>query len=170
MTEYPDAPVIFNKACEEALVRKGFVVISADHVVAYASSRGLLLRDVTRLKASEIGRDLKADMVLYSEIRTWESHYAVLNTKVHVAGTSRLVETATDALVWYDAWNLEQDSSNHNNNGLLGLLVNAAVDAVANSAFDACSSLGAQAGVQSISTLPEPGFAPADARPSQAVR
>ena len=169
-TEHPDAPLIFNKACEEALARKGFVVIGADQVVTYAAARGVLLHEITTRKASEIGRDLKADMVLYSTIDTWESKYVVLNTKARVAGSSRLVETATDALVWYDAWCFEKDSSNGNNNGLVGLLVSAAVDAVANSAFDACAMLGTQAAGVTVGTTPQPGFAPPESRPGTRPR
>jgi hypothetical protein len=169
-TEHPDAPVIFNKACEDALKKKGFEVISADQVVTYAASRGLLLGDVAKLKASEIGGDLKADLVLFSSISTWESKYVVVNTQARVAGVSRLLEASTDALVWHYAWNLQQDSSNNNNNGVIGLLVNAAVAAVANSAFDACARLGAQAGAVTVTSIPQPGFAPADSRPPPAVR
>jgi len=164
-TEHPDAPVIFNKACEEALTKNNFVVISADKVVTYASSRGVLLSNLSKLKASEIGKDLKADMVLYSEIDTWESKYVVLNTKVHVAGTSRMIETTTDAVVWHYKWDFQKDSSNGNNNGILGLLISAAVDAVVNSAVDACGNLGNEAGGQTVNTLPTPGFAPDGLRP-----
>lgn len=163
-TEQPDAPVIFNKACEEALAKKGFQVISADHVVAYAASRGMLLNAVAGLKASELGKDLKADMVLFSDIDTWKSTYVVLNTKVQVSGTSRLVETSTDALVWRYIWNFQQDSSSGNND-LVGMLVSAAVSAVANSAFDACNALGTQAATQTVNTMPQPSIAPADSRP-----
>jgi hypothetical protein len=164
-TEHPDASVVFNKACEEALAKKGFDVIAADEVVTYASSRGLLLGDVAKLKSSEIAKDLKADMVLYSVINTWDSEYVVLNTRVHVSGTSRLVEAGTEALVWRYTWDLRQDSSSGNSGGVVGLLVGAAVTAVANSAFDACADLGAQAAGVTVSSLPQPGFAPEGSRP-----
>jgi hypothetical protein len=164
-TAHPDAPVIFNKACQEALTKKGFVVITADQVVTYASSRGLLLKDVTDMKAGEIGKDLKADLVLYSNIDNWGSTFAVLNTQVRVSGISRLIETSTEALVWQHNWDLVQDSGNGNNNGIVGLLVSAAVSAVANSAFDACSSLGTQAGTITVNSMPCPGFAPACSKP-----
>lgn len=164
-TDHPDAPVIFNKACEEALTAKGFKVISADRVVAYASSEGILLNHIAELKASEIGKALKADMVLYSAIDVWESKYVVMNTSVRVAGMSRMVEASTDALVWHYQWDLRKDSSDGNNNGIIGLLVNAAVSAVVNSAMDASAKLGEQAGSQTVRSLPYPGIAPADSRP-----
>lgn len=163
-TEHPDAPVIFNQACEEALKKKGFDVVSADKVVAYTSSRGLLLSDVTKLKASQLGKDFNADMVLYSDITKWESSYAVLNTKVCVAGTSRMIESSTDSLVWHYSWLFMKDSSSGNNN-VIGMLVSAAVDVVANSMFDAVSRLGTQAGTATVNSLPKPGFAPSTLKP-----
>ncbi|WP_372808580.1 GNA1162 family protein [Pontiella sp.] len=164
-TEHPDASIIFNQACQAALEKKGFEVISADKVVAYASAEGLLLRDIAEFKASRIGRDLGADMVLYSDINTWESTYVLLNTQVTVAGTSRLMETTTDALIWNFTWTLKKDSNSGNNNGLIGMLVGAAVDAVANSMFDAVTGLGQQAATATVDSLPQPGFAPKGSMP-----
>lgn len=164
-TDHPDAPVVFNKACEEALTAKGFKVISADRVVTFASSQGILLNNIAELKASEIGKALNADMVLYSAIDVWESKYVVLNTRVRVAGMSRMVEASTDSLVWHYQWDFQKDSSDGNNNGVLGMLINAAVSAVVNSAVDASALLGAQAGSQTVGSLPYPGMAPADSRP-----
>lgn len=159
-TDHPEASIVFNKSCEEALRKKGFEVISADQVVTYASSRGVLLSDVTARKASEIGRDLKADMVLYASINTWETMYIVIKSASTVAGTSRLVETSTDSLVWYYNWNFRKESGSGGNSGLIGMLVDAAVTAVLNSAFDECSNLGTQAGTVTINSIQHPGFAP----------
>lgn len=159
-TDHPDASIVLNKSCEEALRKKGFEVINADQVVTYASSCGVLLSDVTARKASEIGRDLKADMVLYSSIDTWETKYIVIKSASIVAGTSRLVETSTDSLVWRFNWNFQKESGNGGNNGLFGMMIDAAVTAVANSIFDECSNLGAQAGIVTVNSMPQPGFAP----------
>ena len=158
-TEKPDASIVFNKACEETLRKNGFEVISADQVVTYASANGVLLHDVTSSKASEIGNDLDADMVLYSEINTWETKYIVLNTTSIVSGVSRLTETSTDSVLWRYDWTFQQKSSG-SNNGLIGMLVEAAVTAVVNSAFDECSRLGQQAAIVTVNSMPQPGIAP----------
>ena len=47
----------------------------------------------------------------------------------------------------------------------LGALVNAAVTAIANSAFDKYNRLGEQAAQFSVGTLPSPGFAPREHAP-----
>jgi hypothetical protein len=158
-TDHPEASIVFNKAVEEALTKRGFEVISADRVVTYASARGLSLVDLPKRKASEVGRDLKADMLLYSDIEIWKTQYAVIKSASVVAGTSRLVETPTDALVWHYAWRLQNESGS-GGGGLGGLLADALVTAVASSAMDVCAGLGMQAAQITVSSLPAPGYAP----------
>lgn len=157
-TDNPEASIIFDKACEEALRRKGFQVISADQVVTYTSARGLSIRELSGRKASEIGRDLKADMLLYTQISHWKTEYVIIQGRSVVAGRSRLVEVSTDALVWRLPWQFAQQSGN--GGGGLGILLDAAVTALANSAFDRCSQLGEHAARYSVDTLPLPGVAP----------
>ena len=157
-TDHPEASIVFDKACEEALRKKGFEVISADQVVTYASGRGLPLHELTGRKASEVGRDLRADMLFYTEITNWKTTYILVQGKSEVSGKSRLVEVATDALVWKLHWKLVDESGG----GGLGALVSAAVTALANSAFDKCNRLGEDAAHFAVGTLPRPGFAPQD--------
>ena len=159
-TDHPEAPVVFNKACEEALRRHGFEVVSADQVVTYASARGIPLMELAGCKASEIGTDLKADMILYSDLDTWRTKYVVLKSATVVAGSSRLVEASTDGLVWSFAWRFQQESGN-GGGGLLGAAIDATATAIAHSAFDTCSRLGERAASETVGTLPRPGFAPA---------
>ncbi len=158
-TQKPEASIVFNKACEEALKKKGFEVITADQVITYASANGVLIRDLTASEAGKIGREMKADMVLYSDINKWETKYFVIKSTSTVEGVSRLVETSTNSLIWRYGWTL-QTQSGGSGNGLVGMLVESAVTAVAHTAFDQCSALGNQAGAFTVSTMPQPGYAP----------
>ena len=160
-TDFPEASIVFDKAVEEALRQKGFQIVSADQVLTYASARGLSLRDLPKRKASEIGSDLHADMLFFTEIDTWKTSYVLVQAKAHVAGVCRMTDASTDALVCRLRWRQEQASGG----GSLGGLINAAVTAVADSAFDKCSRLGEHAAWMSAAALPQPGFAPRDAPP-----
>ena len=160
-TDHPEASIVFDKACEGALRKKGFEVISADQVLTYASSRGLSLHELSGRKASEIGRDLRADLLFSTEITSWKTTYILVQGKSEVAGKSRLTEATTDALVWNLHWKLVDQSGG----GGIGALVSAAVTAIANSAFDKCDRLGEDAARYSVDTLPRPGFAPAEQVP-----
>ena len=64
-TDEPAASVIFNKACEEQLRRRGFEVLSADRVVTFASASGVTVRELPDWKPSRLGAELKADYLLY---------------------------------------------------------------------------------------------------------
>lgn len=161
VTDFPEASIVFDKAVEEALHRKGFDVIGADQVLTYASARGLSLRDLPKKQASEIGRDLRADMLFFTEIDTWKTSYILVQAKATVAGVCRLTEASTDALVCRLHWRQEQAAGG----GSIGGLINAAVSAVADTAFDTCSKLGERAAWASAAALPQPGFAPRDAPP-----
>lgn len=158
-TDHPEASVIFNKACEEALRKHGFQVVSADQVVTYAAARGISLRELPGRKPSEIGGDLKADFLLFSDIDMWSQKYIVINSAAIVAGSSCVYEACTDALVWRSAWRLQRDSGS-GGGGIAGLIANAAVGALVDAATDACASLGTQAAHSTVATLPKPGVPP----------
>lgn len=158
-TPEPSAPITFNKVCEEQLRRHGFEVVEADRVVTYASASGLGMRDLPGLKPSRLAADLKVDFLFYSKIEDWATKYHVVNGSSEVKGSSWLYEGPTDALVWQADWHEVRQSGN-GGGGLLGVLVDAAMTAAMNSAFDVCAQLGAQAAGNTIQTLPNPGFEP----------
>jgi hypothetical protein len=155
----PSAPIVFNKACEEMLRKRGFEVVSADRIVTYATSSGMSIRDIPDLSAGKLGGDLKVDYLLYSRIDAWGTRYQVIHGSSEVAGSVWLVESATGALMWQAGWHEVRNSGNGGGD-LIGLLVDAVVTAVANTAFDVCAQMGTQAAVDSVSSLPSPGFEP----------
>lgn len=155
----PSAPIVFNKACEDMLRKRGFEVVGADRIVTYASSSGLSIRDLPGLAAGKLGADLKVDYLLYSRIDSWVTRYQVVSGSSEVAGTIWLVESATGALMWQEGWRREQSSGN-GGGGLAGLLLEALVTAAANAAFDVCAQMGNQAAIDAVLSLPGPGFEP----------
>ncbi len=157
-TEYPQGSIDFDKAVEDALRKKGFEVVTADQVLTYVSARGTTLRDLGQCKASEIGKDLRVDMLFYNELTRWGGKYIVIKSASVVAGNSRLVEVSTDATVWRMNWQLSQ-SSGSGGDVLADILV-AAVTAVMDSARDKCRMLVEQSAHLSADSLPQPGFAP----------
>ncbi|MHC4499833.1 MAG: hypothetical protein ACYS21_12055, partial [Planctomycetota bacterium] len=76
-----------------------------------------------------------------------------------VAGVSRLTETSTDSLLWRYGWTFQR-SSGSGGGGLLGMAIDAAVTAAVDAAFDECSRLAKRAGVVTVNSMPQPGFAP----------
>jgi hypothetical protein len=164
-TAEPAASIIFNKACEEQLRKRGFDVVEADRVVTFAAASGLTVRELPDLKPSRLSAELKADYLLYTRIDKWATKYHVVQGSSVVAGASWLYEGPTDSLVWQSGWHREQQSGN-GGGGLLGILIEAAVTAAANAAFDVCGQMGTDAANAAVLTLPAPGFEPIARPPS----
>ncbi len=158
-TDEPAASIIFNKACEEQLRKRGFDVVEADRVVTFASASGLTVRELPDLKPSRLSAELKAEYLLYTRITRWATKYHVVQGSSVVSGSCWLVEGPTEALIWQSGWHREQQSGNGGGD-LLGMLIDAAVTAAANAAFDVCGQMGTDAANTSVLTLPSPGFEP----------
>lgn len=167
-TEHPDGTIVVDKAWEEALTKVGFKVISADRVATYAASRGISLHELQSSKPAELGRDLKVDAILQTEILEWGTSYVVIRASSTVKGKGRLVEASTGALIWEHGWTVI-DSGGQNNNGIVGALINAAVTAIVNSAVDVPARLAKKAIDTSAACMPRPGMPPAGAATSSAL-
>jgi hypothetical protein len=154
----PESTIIFDKACEEALKKKGFEVIPADAVVTYAASRGLAIRELSAVPSNELGKDLKADFLLFTDIRKWEQNYAVIHSAATVSGVTEVVECSTAALLCRRGWYAQESSGG--GGSILGVLANAAASAIIQSATDVCASLGERCATSVAADLPQPGSAP----------
>jgi hypothetical protein len=163
-TDQPEANIVLDKAWEAALARLGYQVVSADHVVTYASASGLSLEQVRKTAPAKLGQDLKVDAILQTEVLRWNTSYKVIAADSTVAGVGRLIEASTGAIIWEHHWVFQNKSGNGGNNGILGLLIDAAVTATINSATDAPTRMAKQAVNMSAGTLPHPGNAP-EAKP-----
>ncbi len=158
-TDEPAASIIFNKACEEQLRKRGFEVVEADRVLTFAVASGMTVRELPELKPSRLSAELKVDYLLYTRIDRWATKYHVVNGSSEVSGASWLYEGPTDALMWQLGWH-EARNSGDGGGDLLNLLIQAAVTAAANSAFDVCGQMGTDAAHTAVQTLPNPGFEP----------
>jgi hypothetical protein len=159
-TDQPKANMVFDKAWEEALTKLGYQVVDADRVVTYAAASGITLNQVLKTDTAKLGNDLKVDAILTTEILHWKNSYKVVKADSTVSGIGRLVEASTGAIIWEHHWVYQEQSGNGGNNGVLGLLVDAAVTAVVNSATDAPTRLAKQGVAMSAGTVPRPGYAP----------
>lgn len=163
LTDKAGAPLIIDKAWEEALRRAGFAVVNADSVVTFASSQNIPVGEVMKIPPATIGQRLKADYILEDEITDWGAKYRVIVGGAIVSCRSRLIEARTGALIWEFDW-VRSEQNNNSNNGLTGALVGALVTSVMDSMMDVPARLARQ-GVSLCSlTQPYPGYAPAGTR------
>lgn len=153
-TDQPGAQIVVDKAWEQALKKAGFEVVSADRVMTYVGARGMMLTELANRKAPELGKDLKVDLLLKTEIRKWEMSAKGGNASTTIEAMQRLVEAPTDAVVWEHHWFFQEVDSNQSWIGMM-------VDMMVNAATDNASKLGT-VGVLEISAkkLPRPGHGP----------
>lgn len=149
-TDQPGAQIVVDKAWEAALQKTGFEVVSADRVLTYVAARGMMLSELPARKPAELGKDLKVDLLLKSEILKWEISSKGAHASTTVEVTQRLLEAPTSALVWEHHWVFREEDSSEG----LGKLF----DKMLNTAGDKASAMGAR-GVKEISAMkiPLPG-------------
>jgi hypothetical protein len=154
------ASLVVDEAWENVLRKAGFVVVNADAVVTYVSSRGVPLSKLSTVPTAKLGADLRVDYLLSDNITDWGTKYRVLASGSSVSCQTTLVEASTGAVIWANDWTMAENSNSGGNNGLAGVLANALVNAVVDSMTDRPTQLARQ-GIAGQSTLqPYPGFAP----------
>ena len=155
------APLIIDKAWEEQLRRAGFVVVNADSVITYLSSRSVPVAKLPTVPAAQLGQDLRVDYLLRDEIVDWGVKYHVIESGAVVSCQSWLIEAKTGATVWASGWTMREQNNSNGNNGIGGMLASALVSAVVNSMVDEPTQLARQGVMVQADRQPYPGFAPA---------
>jgi hypothetical protein len=161
-TDKPEATIAVDKAWETALGAAGFEVVNADQVVTYAASVGTDIQVLKSKPVGDLGRDLKVNALLFSEITQWDTKYMVVKSGSVVAGISRLIEASTGGLIFEHHWVYEEQSGN-GGGSVIGMLVDAAVTAAIHSATDEATRMGQRAVAMSAHEMPRPGYAPSTA-------
>jgi hypothetical protein len=155
---HPEAQITVDKAWEDVLRARGFDVVSADRALTYVGARGLSLKQLRAMPLSRIGRDMKVDGILLTEVARYDTQYAVLAAGTVVAGGSQLVEASTEAVIWGRRWAAQSESGGGRNLG--DALAQALVQALADKMFDQATSLARQAIGGAARSIPPPGFDP----------
>ena len=152
-TEEPGAPIVLDKTWEKVLQAAGYEVVSADRVVTYAASRGILLSDLPERSPAEMGKDLKVDLLFTTDIFKWEISTKGRRAVATVEVVGRLVEATTGALVWEHHWVYQEEAAGEG----LGKLIDASIET--NS--DKTDRMAQQAVMKlSANKLPRAGYSP----------
>ncbi|MGP8199076.1 MAG: hypothetical protein ACLQU4_06185 [Limisphaerales bacterium] len=150
-TGEPGAPIVLDKAWEKILQAAAYEVVPADSVVTYAASRGILLSELPKRSPAEMGKDLKVELLLTSEIFKWEISTKGLRAVCTLEVVGRLVETTTGATVWEHHWIYEEVGGGKG----LGKLIDASNDTVS----DKIARMAQQAVMKmSADLLPRAGY------------
>lgn len=136
------------------LAEAGYYVFPVALVDETFKNNGLTVAEdihaVTSKKLSEI---FGADAVMYIEVQEYGTSYAVLSSDTVVVVQAKLVDSKTNEILWQGSARAASSEQNNNNNGfgVVGMLVEAAVTQIFESAFDTGFEIAAIASARLLS-------------------
>ncbi len=107
--------------------------------------------EMNQIPLQKIDEIIGADAVLYLVVNQYGTRYTVLDSSTIVQMHARLVDVKTGTLLWSGAIQLA-DSSSSGSNGILGMLVSAAVNQVVAHSSDEAHEVSAAASAQLFMT------------------
>lgn len=118
-------PFIFSQ-----LAQRGYYVISPE--LAMQLFEANKLNDpgrINSLPTAKFNEVFGVDAVLRTKVTEWSSKYIVISSTVNVGYDMELLDAKTGTLLWKRTNVLSKAPDNNSNSGLLGALVNAAMNA-----------------------------------------
>ncbi|AKT90314.1 putative lipoprotein (DUF799 domain) [Campylobacter ureolyticus RIGS 9880] len=91
--------------------------------------------DIKNIPLNKLQEIFGADSVLYINITKYGTSYAILNSQTTVEADVKLVDLKTGKTLW-DKRTLVSNNSANANQGLIGMLITAAIDQIANTIAD----------------------------------
>jgi hypothetical protein len=129
------------------LAETGYYVIPVALMDAAFKENGVFTADDAQAISAEKLRSIfGADAALYTEITEFGTSYKVIRSETAVTLKSRLVDLRTGALLWEGSARASSAEQQNNNGGLVGLLIQAAVEQIVNNVTDASYSYAGIAG------------------------
>lgn len=128
------------------LAESGYYVFPVAVVDKTFEQNGLAsAADAQAVSPAKLREIFNADAALYIDVVSYGTKYLVLDSVTEVSATARLVDLRTGKEIW-SGKGYASDAQDNNNNGLIGMLVNAAVKQIANNLNDKSHDLAIVAG------------------------
>lgn len=119
------------------LAEAGYYVFPVAVVEESFRSNGLALPgEIHAVSPAKLREIFGADAVLYLRIREYGTRYAVLSSDTTVAASAKLVDLRNGATLWEGSARASSNENRNNNDGLLVMLVRAAVEQIVNTLND----------------------------------
>jgi hypothetical protein len=145
-----NAPDYFLSTIAQPLAERGYYVFPLNMVKSVMADDGL--SDANLVHSGDprrLGELFGADAVMYISIERWDAKYVVLATTVTVELTYVIKSTHTGEQIWSNHQQIVYNPQSQNGGGLVGLLANAVVAAIAKAAPN-YMPLARQANAQAI--------------------
>jgi hypothetical protein len=121
------------------LAEAGYYVFPVALVDETFKNNGLTVaEDIHAVSAKKLHEIFGADAVMYIEVQQYGTSYAVLSSDTVVVVQAKLVDNKTNEILWQGSARAASSEQNNNNNGfgVVGMLVEAAVTQIMETALD----------------------------------
>lgn len=137
------------------LAEAGYYVFPVALVDETFKNNGLTVaEDIHAVPSKKLSEIFGADAVMYLEVQEYGTSYAVLSSDTVVVVQAKLVDNKTNEILWQGsarAASSEQNNNNNNGFGVVGMLVEAAVTQIFETAFDTGFEIAAIASARLLS-------------------
>lgn len=127
-----------NSLVTRPLAEAGYYVFPVAVVEETFQQNGLSsASDAQAVSAKRLNEIFHADSVLYISISDYGSSYRVIDSVTTVTAKARLVDLRSGKEIWQgSATATDNDQGNNNNNGVIGILVSAAIKQISDNVSD----------------------------------
>jgi hypothetical protein len=154
-----EAPRFFLATMTKPLVDRGYYVLPVEATADILAAEGLGDGgDLANVPPARFAEYLGADAILFVNLLSWDTTYAVLVSQVSVAMHYQLVSTRSGAVLW-ETNHEEVIQSNSGGVGIAGL-VTAAINAAVTAASTDYVPMAMQANLKACKTLPAGPYHP----------
>lgn len=131
-----EAPYVYLSTVTRPLAECGYYVFPVAIIDAFLKENGMPTPgEMHAIALDKIRKVTGADAVLYVTINEWGQQYRILSSTTVVRVEARLVDTATGDILWTGSAQAAE-SSGDGGGGLVGMLVAAAIDQIADTVSD----------------------------------
>ncbi|QWA09242.1 DUF799 domain-containing protein [Sodalis ligni] len=119
------------------LAEAGYYVLPVAVVEETFKQHGMTTpQDIRAVSVAKLHQIFGADTVLYVDVTDYGTKYIVVSSETRVTATARLVDLRTGKQLWSGGATASSNEQDSNNSSLLGMLVSAAINQVANNLMD----------------------------------
>ncbi|MDW8845859.1 DUF799 domain-containing protein [Erwinia sp. MMLR14_017] len=132
----------FTSLVTQPLAESGYYVFPVAVVEETFKQNGLdNATDIRSVSAAKLRSIFNADAALYIDITDYGTKYIVVDSVTQVSATARLVDLRTGKQIWSGLATATDNEQNNSNQGVIGILIAAAVKQIASNVSDSAHKI-----------------------------
>lgn len=143
------------------LAESGYYVFPVAVVEETFKQNGLTnATDIRSVSAAKLHSIFNADAALYIDITDYGTKYLLIDSVTRVTATARLVDLRTGKQIWNGTATAANNEQNNGNQGVIGILVSAAVKQISNTVSDGAHDIAEMTSSRLLTANTDGGILP----------